>query len=437
MKKLFSIILCASFLLCACGQQVQEESLTVSNTNDYYGACNRTIEIQEKIYNLTKSFQREDSEYDSLNNFWEDAKYFYLNFSPINTEALEHTYCYNEEQVSWDEAVALNVESWNVNEQETVKYNHEGKHQYSYIVPDLSQHKPYFKNEYTNVNRKAVSEYIPDKDWMSTIIYDSVDGENAQTNMFEYARIENGAVFQTDNERCLVYFRDEWEEVVIPVLKTREKTYTDNKGKTVTAYEQYVEEVPMEHFLGRGISELYYSKLVEGTRPKYKDEKREYIDSLFEDADTSAKMDAAIQKLNDFITLESSSKYNNKMLSNKGNETSYLAMHYNEDESLFPIINEINKNWVISDDEVYEQTVVYQNGKIELSYANNLSGKTSKVYVDKDDNKQFSDFETPYVKEFTLEDMYEILEEKRELMLELQNKEFEQDSDGESEDDEL
>ena len=388
-RRLLTLFVCGMCLVgCSNSQGTTSTATEEIAWNDYNGAYDRTVAIKEQIEALVSGFA--DTEYSDLQNYWEDAEFFCLNFDPIDGSCVEKTYYYNEEQTSWEETVALLEALWGETAPDTLTYTRTSPHHYKYSISQYEE-LPYALNDNTVYGeRVVVSEYDTNNDWMQSVAkFQAMNEDWVYDNLFEYARIANGAIFQTGTERILVYFADDWEPITMPVLKEREVTYTDEKGNEVTTVEQYVEEIEMEEYKGRVISELYYSKLSDNVRNSYLNYEYEYVSGLDYD------------ELVEYAQKKDASRFS--YISWDG----FYEKRYSLQDSLFTHVDDIDMDWVIGGDEIYESTIVYQRGEIDIEIYNDLSGKIETVSIDKAGHITLGEKELESVEAFDFDAYYE------------------------------
>ena len=390
------MIVASSLLLTACAKKSDEGEVTLSaeETNDYIGAYNRVLTAQSMVYDLVKSFEKDLT---SEENYWEDASYFYVSFNPVDLTDIQYTYYYNEDQCDWATTTKLNTELWGEAVPDTLSYDYLGMNNYRLIYATD------FKEEYIK-NQKGLygtrnldSTYNPDKDWLQTVGYlrASSNDNRLQDKLFEYAHIQNGIVFQTQKERMLVYFKDDWQPIEMPIIKTR--TVTDTQGNSFE--EQYIDVVEMEQCMGRKISELYYSKLSDNIRPKYYDAEWNYCAEL------------NYNNFLNYLAEKRSSNYTGVTYDPDKAKDIYVYSQYDTSDSLFPVINEIDRNWVIDDTETYSQIIVYKNGSLEIEMLDTLSGKVEYVAVDSNKNVVTDVWDGTVVEERDISEIQAVLKE--------------------------
>ena len=384
-KLLLSILACISCLVGCSNQQGNTVDTTV--WNDYNGAYDRVLNIQTQIVDTIGQFTNE--EYFDLDNYWEQTDFFCLNFHPIDTSSIEKTYYYNEEQCDWATTLELLTNAWGEDvDLNYLTYTHTSPHHYQYSFTGYED-VPYTTRENPYGERVRISTYDTNNDWMQTISKFKLMNEDwVYDDLFEYARIPNGAIFQTGTERILVYFVDDWKPITMPVLKTREVEKTDKNGNTVTVTEQYIKEIEMEEYCGRVIKELYYSKLSDNVRPCYINDEYEHIKDL------------------DFEDLK---EYNIERTQTVLTDVSWDGIYerrYSDKDSLFPVIDTINRDWVITDDELYQDVVIYQNGNLYIELLNDLSDKIETVNVDKNLKVTTGQKELPEIETFDYDKYY-------------------------------
>lgn len=379
-KKILCIFLVLATVLTGCGNTEEQTNFNTSS-NDYLGACNRILETQEKVFNLVKSFQKNDDEYGDLNNYWENSDYFYLNFNPLDMTPLQYTYYYNEEQCDWNTTVANSLTLFDENTTDTAQigYYRLAPNQYRLIYP-CADVKDYYRDTVYETQRTVDSTYQPNKDWLQTVASIMAQNSTVEDDLYEYARINNGAIIQTKNERLLVFYNDLWESVTMPVLKYKDTV----NAKGVAVKEPYIEEIEMEQYLGRGISEMYYSKLSDIPRQKYLKEEYEYAQSL-EYSDLQTYMEY-YRDGDDVFKPEA----NRLVKSYDRSSVSNITCYYNSQESLFNGIDEIDEEWVINPEEIYQTTIVYQNGNIRITELNNLSKQYEEISITDKDKVEIS-----------------------------------------------
>lgn len=365
MKKSISIFL--SLLLgvtcmTGCGKDPAKEAARIAaeqeathlielNQNDYRGGITRIEEIRTSINNLMMSYKEKNDAVVSERgtDYWNSEDFMYFTNNLISDKAYLYTDVFNETETTWEDAEALTkdtmIASGEVNEEGIIiERLEENVYRLKYTQNHATE--PYLERERQVVDRDISCTFDANHDWVSAVMKSKPrdsDTKEYTDGLMEYARIGNTFVIQTQNERLLITFSEPRKEII-------ETTTKDKDGnETVTTEEVAVDTG--NYFADRDIVSLYYSRLNGKVLPYY---------VLAQETDWEDGLWGESYGIVDDLT----------------SPDGEIAYQYNANkDSIFTNLEAANnKDWVFRDGYAYyDQTVVYENGNLEIKDYNKLN----------------------------------------------------------------
>ena len=365
MKKSISIFL--SLLLgvtcmTGCGKDPAKEAARIAaeqeathlielNQNDYRGGITRIEEIRTSINNLMMSYKEKNDAVVSERgtDYWNSEDFMYFTNNLISDKAYLYTDVFNETETTWEDAEALTkdtmIASGEVNEEGIIiERLEENVYRLKYTQNHATE--PYLERERQVVDRDISCTFDANHDWVSAVMKSKPrdsDTKEYTDGLMEYARIGNTFVIQTQNERLLITFSEPRKEII-------ETTTKDKDGNETVTTEEVVVDTG-NYFADRDIVSLYYSRLNGKVLPYY---------VLAQETDWEDGLWGESYGIVDDLT----------------SPDGEIAYQYNANkDSIFANLEAANnKDWVFRDGYAYyDQTVVYENGNLEIKDYNKLN----------------------------------------------------------------
>lgn len=318
-------------------QQAEDELATREiHMNDYLGGTRRTLALKENVLALVDTMKSNNGviRESSPDTFWSKDGYqdFVTNF--MNSNIIDDTMWFNEEEASWEDTyqyICSNPNSFTALS--------DG----SYVLKSGISILRNEKDDYSVTGLKDVLGtysggaeyrilYDCDKDWCKA--YKTIDVNSVVapvvSDLYEYARLDDDTfAIQTYNERILIKLASSGTDMDI-----RE----------------------------REITEFYYSKLVaDGVRTTF--EPFEYLPEVEDETSLYLGENAAINKaMQNFSDINAKGDY---------------AYRYGKNDSLFladNVAEDITAEWVFEDKSL-QQALCYKNGTLVVTTYNKLSEK--------------------------------------------------------------
>lgn len=371
MKKILAV-LCASMMLfsfAACNKgetkKTTEETQEVSTLgsgateaelmqNDYRGGALRTMELRYNIMNLMEYMKSGNDQIrsENPNSFWESEGYQDFVTTFLMTSIINDTQWLNEEESSWEGAVARTfsqpntfttesdggyVKKWGeikrIEKDEYTIYDISGKS--TDVIPEWNISRNIGnmtangvkQNEYKG-NYEWHILYDCNRDWCKAYCTLTMDDENVPPitlQLFEYMRIDNDTfAIQTNRERLYI------------VLKPVEVDTNISK---------------------REIKEFYYSKILL-TSPR----------ASFTPFEPKPEYDAVSGEY-----ISAAKKYNETMRSYAAiNDKGDVMNLYGKNDSMFTADKDITRDWVFEETALW-QAIVYKDDAMVVTTYNKLT----------------------------------------------------------------
>lgn len=338
---LFAFILAISMITgCAKGgEPANTETAPVQilevNQNDYRGAMMRVEAIKGKVMSVVESFnERNQAIVDGQpSNYWSSDNYLYFTSNFIDDTLYLQTVYLNELQTDWATVDEYTRKQFiDANGNATV----ENLEILRNTVNDYSiNYKTYKKFDfiesvyapYTIIGINCL--YDGNHDWAKIITNNKIEGVTVPVTdaFFEYGRVGNSFIIQTQNERLFI-------------------TYQSTDGSLEN------ENNPLQN---GEVKSFYYAKLAGDKRlPQYE----------IEDVDKEAVMGS--------MTVTS------EFLSSSGE----VCNQYNPVDSIFNHIEDITPEWVTDltwEQGYYSQFMIYENGELTIWNMNKLSNEIETI----------------------------------------------------------
>lgn len=365
MKKSISIflsLLLGVTCLTGCGKDPAKEAARIAaeqeathlielNQNDYRGGITRIEEIRTSINNLMMSYKEKNDAVVSERgtDYWNSEDFMYFTNNLISDKAYLYTDVFNETETTWEDAEALTkdtmISSGEVNEEGIIiERLEENVYRLKYTQNHATE--PYLERERQVVDRDISCTFDANHDWVSAVMKSKPrdsDTKEYTDGLMEYARIGNTFVIQTQNERLLITFSEPRKEII-------ETTTKDKDGNETVTTEEVVVDTG-NYFADRDIVSLYYSRLNGKVLPYY---------VLAQETDWEDGLWGESYGIVDDLT----------------SPDGEIAYQYNANkDSIFANLEAANnKDWVFRDGYAYyDQTVVYENGNLEIKDYNKLN----------------------------------------------------------------
>lgn len=322
------------------GEAIDTETKEIRQ-NDYRGGIKRTLALQEKVLKVMEDMKANNTviRQDSPNSFWTADGYQDFVSTFLDTEIINDTQWFNEEETDWDTLVAkmssvpnnftvAGDEGYSLDGSIVVLRNEKDDYSVNNVPCTLYVQ---IEDKYTEYPSKANYRilYDCDKDWCKAYatmrLEDKLPAVTAE--MFEYQRVNDDTfIIQTSRERLMV------------VLAPAEKD-TDIRN--------------------REVKEFYYSKLViEGQRTTY-----EPYELLPEAETLEQETRSQNASLNELYTKDY------PFLNQDGD----LCSRYGENDSMFFYSpKDITNKWVF-EDKALQQGIAYKDGVLVVTTYNKLS----------------------------------------------------------------
>lgn len=317
-------------------QATDELAMREIRMNDYLGGTRRTLALKENILALVDTMKSNNAiiRENSPDTFWSKDGYqdFVTNF--MNSNIIDDTMWFNEEEASWEDTYQYICSNSN-----SFTSLSDG----SYVLKSGISILRNEKDDYSVTGLKDTLGtysggaeyrilYDCDKDWCKA--YKTIDVNSVispvVSDLYEYARLDDDTfAIQTYNERILVKLAPSGTDMDIR---------------------------------DREITEFYYSKLVaDGVRTTF--EPFEYLPEVEDDTSLYLSENAAINKvMQNFSDINANGDY---------------AYRYGKSDSMFLVDNitkDITDEWVFEDKSL-QQALCYKNGTLVVTTYNKLSEK--------------------------------------------------------------
>lgn len=354
-KKMLAVMLAMSMVVATTGCTIggKSNNTTTENVidqetkelrqNDYRGGMIRLLTLKSLTLDvLTDMKSNNDAiRVDSPNAYWSKDGFEDFVSTFLESDIINDTMFFNEEETSWDYIVNYISTSGN----SFTKATSEG---YALRYPDMAivrnEKDDYsiieIPSRYANITGTANYRilYDCDKDWAKCVVtlYPSNEYPNVTINLLEYGRVDdNTFAIQTSDERFLVVLEDVKED-------------TDLRE--------------------RKIKEFYYTKLSGGRRTTFKPV--EYLPEFDDEGNVN----------------EYNIDRNNFMSTYAGymNDKGDLAMNYGYTDSMFlgkADIKDINADWVLADKALSQAVIYKDNNLVVVTYNKLTEGYERFIYV--------------------------------------------------------
>lgn len=337
------------------------------NQNDYRGAVMRTEAIKGNIMNIVNEFNGRNSAIVTENpsSYWDSDAYKYLSLNFLNSDIAQQTIFFNETETDWatvDSATRglFSDEEGNMLVSEYLLVR-EMENQYNLSYKQSGLYAWFQNRTATFVNNISVL-YDANHDWArATRTRKEIYGTSPLVNdgIFEYARLGNNSfAIQTETERLYVVYED-------------------------TLYDEAnASELLTNPLANKEIVYFAYSRLNGEILPQY------YAVDF--DENTGEYIIHFGNEVNNSIDVDTDGNY---------------VRQYNPCDSMFLNIESVGTDWVLEQNGLFSQVLIYENGNLTVKTLNELSEQLEYTIFHADGTTE-SGIEIPVsVEDIILEDL--------------------------------